>query len=63
MDVQTAPQPPIEDYVSDSLVGSDDDTPATRRVLPKVATSAPRCTRQTTGKIPTFRAAAMIAAT
>jgi hypothetical protein len=43
--VQAAPQPPIEDYISDSSVGSDDGAPATRRMPPKVATSAPRHTR------------------
>jgi hypothetical protein len=52
-DVKAAPQPPIEEYISESLVGSDDDAPATRRVPPKVATFASRHTRQATGKIDT----------
>jgi hypothetical protein len=44
-DEQAAPQPPIKEYISDLLVGSDDDAPATRRAPPNVATSAPGRTR------------------
>jgi hypothetical protein len=40
-DVQAAPAPPIDEYVSDPTVGSDDEAPATSRRAPsKVA--APR---------------------
>jgi hypothetical protein len=38
-DVQVPPQQCIEEYISDSSVGSDDEGPTTRRVSPKVATS------------------------
>jgi hypothetical protein len=61
-DVQAAPAPPVDEYVSDSMVGSNDEAPATSRRAPsKVAT--PRRTRQATGKIAASQAAAMIAAT
>jgi hypothetical protein len=30
-DVQAAPSPPVEEYVSDSTVGSDSEVPATPR--------------------------------
>jgi hypothetical protein len=54
-DVQVAPTPRIDEYVSDSTVGSDDEAPATSRRAPsKVAT--PRRTQQTAGKISTSRA-------
>jgi hypothetical protein len=59
--VHVAPRPPIEEYISNSSVGSDDEAPAARRTPSKVA--APRRTRQETRKIPASRAAAMIAAT
>jgi hypothetical protein len=37
-DMQAVPPPPVDEYVSDSTMGSDDDTPATlRRALSKVA--------------------------
>jgi hypothetical protein len=59
-DVQAAPPPPVDEYVSDSTVGSDNEAPATSRRAPsKVA--APRRTRQTTGKIPASQAATQIA--
>jgi hypothetical protein len=61
-DVQVTPQK-FEEYISDSLMGSDDDAPAARRAPPKVATSAPRSTRQTAGKMFVSRAAATIAVT
>jgi hypothetical protein len=61
--VRAAPQQHIKEYISDSSVGSDEDAPTTRRVTPKVATSAPRRTRRTTGKIPACWAAAIIATT
>jgi hypothetical protein len=35
VDVQAAPQKHIEEYISDSSVGSDDDAPATRRAPPR----------------------------
>jgi hypothetical protein len=55
-DVQAAPAPPIDEYVSDSTVGSDNEAlTASCRAPSKVA--APRCTRQTAGKIPTSQAA------
>jgi hypothetical protein len=51
-DVQAVPPPPVEEYVSDSMVRSDNEAPATSRRGPsKVA--ALRCTQQTVGKIPT----------
>jgi hypothetical protein len=54
-DVQAAPVPPIDDYVSDSMVGRDNEVPATsRRVPSKVAAS--RRTWQTAGKIPASQA-------
>jgi hypothetical protein len=62
-DVLAAPQPPIEEYISDSSVGSNEDAPATRRTPPKFAVSASRCTWQTTSKMSASQAAATIAAT
>jgi hypothetical protein len=50
-DMQAPPQMPIEEYISDSSMGSDDDAPTTRRAPPMVATFAPWCMRQATGKI------------
>jgi hypothetical protein len=44
-------------------VGSDDEEPAARRELAKVAALSPRRTRQTAGKIPASKAVVMIAAT
>jgi hypothetical protein len=37
-DVQAAPPPPIDEYLSDSMVGSDNEAPTARRVPSKVAT-------------------------
>jgi hypothetical protein len=55
-DVQTVPPPLVEEYVSDSMVRSDSEAPATSRRGPsKVA--RPRSTRQTTGKIPASQVA------
>jgi hypothetical protein len=59
-DVQAVPPPLVDEYVSDSTVGSDSEAPATsRRGLSKVA--APRRTRQTAGKIPASQAVAQVA--
>jgi hypothetical protein len=60
-DVQAAPSSPINEYLSDSTVGSNDEAPAVWRASSKV--TAPRLTQQVRGKIPTSRAAATIAAT
>jgi hypothetical protein len=61
-DVQAALAPPIDEYVSDSTVRSDDEAPSTScRASSKVA--APRRTWQTAGKISASRVAASIAAT
>jgi hypothetical protein len=58
-DVQVAPPPPVEEYISDSTVGSDSEAPATSRKGPsKVA--APRRTQQTAGKIPASQAATQV---
>jgi hypothetical protein len=55
-DVQAAPAPPIDEYGSDSTVGSDNEAPVvSRRAPPNVA--APQHTRQTAGKIPASQAA------
>jgi hypothetical protein len=62
VDVQAALTPPVDEYISNSTVGSDDEAPAMScRVSSKVA--APRRTRQATGKISASRATATIAAT
>jgi hypothetical protein len=61
-DVQEAPPPPIDEYLSDSTVGSDDEAPAASRRAPSKV-SVPWCTRQATGKISTSRATATIATT
>jgi hypothetical protein len=59
-DVQAAPPPPVKEYVSDSMVGSDSEAPTTFcRGPSKVA--APRRTRQTTGKILASQAATQVA--
>jgi hypothetical protein len=34
--VQVVPRPPIEEYISDSSVGSDNEAPAARRAPSKV---------------------------
>jgi hypothetical protein len=59
-DVQAAPPPPIDEYVSDSTVGSDSEASATSLRGPSKVT-APRCTRQTTRKIPASQAATQVA--
>jgi hypothetical protein len=54
------PPPPVEEYISDSTVGSDSEAPATSRRGPsKVA--APRHTWQTAGKIHASQAATQVA--
>jgi hypothetical protein len=54
-DVQAGPPPPVDEYVSDSTVGSDNEAPvASCRAPSKVA--ALRRTPQTAGKIPTSQA-------
>jgi hypothetical protein len=59
-DVQAAPPPPVDEYVSDSMFGSDSEAPTTSHRGPsKVA--APRRTRQTAVKIPASQAAAQVA--
>jgi hypothetical protein len=59
-DVQAAPVPPVDEYVSDSMVGSDNEAFARSwRVSSKVA--APRRTRQAAGKIPASLAATQVA--
>jgi hypothetical protein len=61
-DVHAALAPLIDEYVSDSTVGSEDEASATSHRAPsKVA--APRRTRQTAGKVSASRVAASIAAT
>jgi hypothetical protein len=58
-DVQAVPPPPVDEYVSDSMVGSDSEAPVASRKGPsKVA--APRRTRQTARKIPASKAAAQV---
>jgi hypothetical protein len=61
-DVQAAPAPPVDEYISDSTVGSDDEAPATSHIhrAPSKVT-APRLTRQATGKLSISRAATTIA--
>jgi hypothetical protein len=59
-DVQEAPPPPVDEYISDSTVGSDSEAPATSRKAP-FRVAAARRTRQTTGKIPTSQAATQLA--
>jgi hypothetical protein len=61
-DVQAAPTPPVDEYVSYSTVGGDDKAPAMSfRAPSKVA--APRRTRQTAGKVSASRTAASITTT
>jgi hypothetical protein len=60
-DVQAAPPPPIDEYLSDSTMGSYDEAPAARRTPSKV-TAQPR-TWQTTSKISASRDAATIVVT
>jgi hypothetical protein len=55
VDVQAAPAPPIDEYVSDSMVGSDNVVPATSHRAPSKGVVSRR-TRQTAGKIPTSQA-------
>jgi hypothetical protein len=56
VDVQAAPAPPIDEYVSDSTIGSDNEAPAAScRASSKVAVQ--RRMRQATGKIPVSKAA------
>jgi hypothetical protein len=39
-DVQAAPPPPIDEYVSDSTVGSDNEAPAALRRAPSKVTAS-----------------------
>jgi hypothetical protein len=55
-DVQAAPVPPIDEYVSDLMVGSDNEAPAMSCRAPAKVTT-PRRTRQMAGKIPASQAA------
>jgi hypothetical protein len=59
-DVQAAPPPPVNEYVSDSMVGSDNEAPATSRMVPSRVVT-PQRTRQTAGKIPASQAATQVA--
>jgi hypothetical protein len=43
-DVQAPPQQCVDDNLSDSSVGSDDEDPAARRAPAKVPAPPPRCT-------------------
>jgi hypothetical protein len=57
--VQAASVPPVDEYVSNSTVGSDNEATTTSCMAPsKVA--APRCTRKTAGKISTSQAATQV---
>jgi hypothetical protein len=58
-DLQAVPPPPVDECVSDSKVGSDDDAPATSRRAPSKVVAARR-TRQTAGKIPASQATTQI---
>jgi hypothetical protein len=59
-DVQAAPPPPVDEYISDSTVGSDSKAPATSHKAPSRVAAARR-TRQTAGKIPASQAATQLA--
>jgi hypothetical protein len=61
-DVQAAPPPPVDEYISESMVGRDDEAPATSHRMPSKVV-APRRMLQTSGKMSASRAAATIAAT
>jgi hypothetical protein len=59
-DIQAVPPPPVDEYISDSTVGSDSEGPTTScREPSKVA--APRRMRQPAGNIVAFQAVAQIA--
>jgi hypothetical protein len=55
-DMQAASVPPVDEYVFDSTVGSDNEAIATSRRAPSKVV-APRRTRQTAGKISASQAA------
>jgi hypothetical protein len=59
-DVQAAPPPPVNEYVSDLMMGSDNEAPATSRMVPSRVVT-PQRTRQTAGKIPASQAATQVA--
>jgi hypothetical protein len=59
-DVQAASVPPIDEYVSDSTVGSNDEDPTTSHRAPSKVTASRR-TRQTVGRISASRAATQAA--
>jgi hypothetical protein len=42
-DVQAAPPPPVDEYVSDSSVGSDNGAPTSSRRAPSRVTAPRRC--------------------
>jgi hypothetical protein len=58
--VQAAPPPPVDEYISNSTVGSDNEAiTSSRRAPSRVA--PPRRTWQTAGKIPASQAATQVA--
>jgi hypothetical protein len=59
VDVQAVPPPPVDDYISDSTVGSDSEAPATSLRGPSKV-GALRRMRPTAGKIPTSQTAAQV---
>lgn len=62
-DIQPPPQQCIEEYISNSSVGSDDNGPTMRWVPRKATTLVSRRTRQTVGKMSASRATKTIAST
>jgi hypothetical protein len=59
-DMQATLAPPIDEYVSDSTVGSDNEAPATFGRAPNKVT-APQRTQQIAGKIPASQVATQAA--
>jgi hypothetical protein len=59
-DVQAVPPPPVDEYVSDSTVESDNEASASSRRAPSKVV-APRCTWQNAGKIPASQAVTQVA--
>jgi hypothetical protein len=58
-DVQKAPPPPVDEYISDSTEGNDSEAPTTSRRSPSRVAAARR-TRQTAGKIHASQAATQL---
>jgi hypothetical protein len=58
--VQAVPPPPVDEYVSDSTVESDNEASASSRRAPSKVV-APRCTWQNAGKIPASQAVTQVA--